>query len=78
MEEGQQAPPKPKTTAVQIEPVDPEQVQKCLEGHVYASARFVGDRIVELWVADFLQDIREVNRLLSTRPGELVSWKKPD
>jgi len=53
MEEGQQAPPKPKTTAVQVD-VDPEQVQKCLEGHVYASARFLGDRIVELWVADFL------------------------
>jgi hypothetical protein len=73
-----QAPPKPKTTALQMESVDPEAFQKCLEGHVYATARFVGDRIVELWVADFIQDIREVNRLLSVKPGELVSWKKPN
>ncbi len=76
-EEGQQVPPRP-TTAVQVELVDPETAQKCLEGHVYTTARFIGDRMVELWVADFIQDIREVNRLLSVRPGELVSWRKPD
>jgi hypothetical protein len=73
-----QAPPRPKTTALQVENVDPESAGKCLEGHVYATARFIGDKMMELWVADFIQDIREVNRLLSVKPGELVSWKKPD
>ncbi len=55
---------------------DPDAMHKALVEGTYAAVRFLGEEVVELFVADTHQEIEEAFEKMKCRPGECQLHQK--